>query len=45
VNVQSGLILLKNSNIWISEISAKSTPLLNLIEGSRESLQGTATAL
>ena len=30
--VRFGLILLKNSNVWISEVSAKSTPLLNLSE-------------
>jgi len=40
----SGPILLKNSNIWISKISAKSTTLLKLIEDCRERPQGATTA-
>jgi len=43
--VRFGLILLKNSNIWILNISTKSTPLLNFSEDCRERFQGAATEL
>jgi hypothetical protein len=44
-NDRFGLILLKNSNIWISEFSVKSTSLLKLSEDCHETFQRPATAL
>jgi hypothetical protein len=45
LTVNYRLILLENSNIWISRNSAKSPPLLKLIEDCRERRQEAATAL